>query len=78
MELQKFAAYDDLSIYAIADSPEAAIAQARADAGDPEARFSTAKCSNELAAYIEKYGWNGNRESFTVSFNEIYRTFAQR
>lgn len=64
--MTKFAAYDDLSIYAVADSAEAAIAKARDDARDPEAQFRTARVSEELCAKIERDGWDGNRRAFDV------------
>lgn len=64
--MPKFAAYDDLSIYAVADTEEAAIAKAREDSGEPSAQFSTAPISDDLAAQIERDGWNGTLRSFSV------------
>lgn len=61
-----FAAHDDLSIYAIADSPENAIAKARDDARDDSAHFQTAICPAALAQHILENGWNGHRNSFDV------------
>jgi hypothetical protein len=60
----KFAAYDSLAIYAIADTAEAAIAQARADTMEPEAQFKVAKISNSLATWIDENGWNAKARSF--------------
>lgn len=62
-----FAAYDDFSIYAVAETAEAAIAAAIKDAGDPDAMFVTAKIGAELAAQIERDGWDGNRQSFRIA-----------
>ena len=72
--MTKFAAYDANSIYAVADSPEAAIAKARDDARDDEAQFETARISDALAAWIDERGWNGHHDSFTVRHGEIIDT----
>jgi N-acetylglutamate synthase/N-acetylornithine aminotransferase len=64
--MTKFAAHDDLSIYAVADTAEAAITKARDEARDLEAQFLTAQISDELAAQIERDGWDGMRQSFDV------------
>lgn len=72
--MTKYAAYDHHSIYAIGDSPDEAIATARADAGEPDAKFNTAEISDDLAKYIEENGWNGHHESFDVRDGEIFRT----
>lgn len=69
--MTKFAAYDSLSIYAVADSAEAAIAKARDDARNDEAQFQTAEISDELAAEIERDGWDGNRRAFDVVAGKI-------
>jgi hypothetical protein len=61
-----YAAYDDFSIYAVSDSPENAIAKARDDAREPEAEFSTAMISDELAAQIARDGWDGMHRSFEI------------
>jgi transcriptional regulator with XRE-family HTH domain len=55
-----YAAYDDLSIYALGRSPEEAIANARRDANEPEAEFRTARVADALAQEIDLNGWNGN------------------
>jgi hypothetical protein len=62
----KYAAYDDMSIYAIGDTPEAAIQKARDDAREPEAQFKTAPIKDGLAAAIEDAGWNPHLESFAL------------
>ena len=62
----KFAAHDNFSIYAIADTADAAVAKARDIVGVDDAQFSTAKVSDELAEQIETRGWNGNRQAFSV------------
>jgi hypothetical protein len=61
-----YAAYDDLSIYAVASTRTAAIQKARDDAKEPEAKFKTAQVSDEFAAQIERDGWDGNRQSFEI------------
>lgn len=65
--MTKFAAYDDLSIYAVGDTPEAAAAKAREDANDPQAAFKIAPIADHLANQIAQGGWNGNRQSFEVA-----------
>jgi hypothetical protein len=62
--MTKYAAYDDLAIYAIGDTPEAAIEKARDDAREPEARFETAPIRAAFAAYIEEHGWGGSLRTF--------------
>jgi hypothetical protein len=73
---QKFAAYDDASIYAVADTSDAAIAKAREDAREPTAQFSTAYISDDLAAWIDENGWHGPSRSFAVRDGEIVDTTA--
>ena len=70
----KFAAYDDMSIYAIGDTPAEAVATARADADDPGAQFSTAEISERFAAWIDENGWDGTRRSFDVRRGKIIDT----
>lgn len=62
----KHAAYDDLSIYAIADTAQGAIERARSDANDPGAAFMAAPISDAFAARIERDGWDGKSQSFEV------------
>jgi len=62
----KYAAYDSRAIYAIGETPDSAIARARADCRDPDAGFLTAKISDELAAEIQVDGWDGFSQSFDV------------
>lgn len=69
-----YAAYDDLSIYAIGKTPEEAIHKARNDAGDPDAEFDTAYIGDDLAAWIERNGWNGNHRSFAIRNGRIIDT----
>jgi len=64
--MTKYAAYDDLSIYAVGKTRAAAIATARHDAKSPNARFSTAPISDALAIKIERDGWNGHFNSFSI------------
>lgn len=69
-----YAAYDDISIYAIGRSPEEAIQNARTAACEPGAVFDTAPIGDALAARIERDGWNGNRQSFGIRSGEIIDT----
>lgn len=64
--MTKYAAHDDISIYATGDTPEAAIANARADARDPEAEFETTRIRDDFAEWIDNNGWDG----FSYSFAE--------
>ena len=64
--MAKFAAYDDVAIYAVADTAEAALAQAHKDAGPAvEAHFEVAEIAPDYAAKIEADGF-GPRDSFTL------------
>ena len=69
-----YAAYDELSIYALGQTPDEAIVNALNDSGDPDAQFETARISDALAVQIERDGWNGNRQSFDVRGGEIVET----
>jgi hypothetical protein len=69
-----YAAFDDLSIYAIGNTPDEAVAKARRDAGDPQATFQTALIDPALAQWIDEHGWNGNRRSFRVENGAIVDT----
>ena len=71
--MTKFAAYD-LSIYAIGGTADEAIETARRDAREPEANFSTAEISAELAAWIDENGWDGMNRSFEVRRGVIVDT----
>jgi hypothetical protein len=64
--MTKFAAYDDATIYAVADTAEMAIIEGRVNTNNPEAEFETAGISDALAAWIEENGWNGKYRSFDV------------
>ena len=64
--MDKFAAYDDASIYAIGETDDAAVTKARFDARDETAEFKTAPISDHLAAWIDENGWDGNRNSFEL------------
>ena len=66
--MTKFAAYDDLAIYAIGNTPEEAIENARDAARDYEAQFSTAPITDDFAADIEENGFLGGHDGFR--FNE--------
>jgi len=61
-----FSAHDDFSIYAVAETAEAAIAAAIKYSGAPDTMFATAKIGAELAAQIDRDGWDGNRQSFRI------------
>ena len=64
--MTQYAAYDHSAIYAIGDTPEAAIAKARNDARDDEAIFETAKIGDADALEIEDGGFNGHYDGFDV------------
>lgn len=64
--MTKFAAYDASSIYAVADTADAAIAKARHDAREPAANFETAPITDEFAAWIDENGWDGMHRSFEL------------
>ena len=64
--MNQYAAYDQSAIYAIADTPEAAIAKARDETRNSEATFETAKIGAADALEIEDRGFNGHRDSFEV------------
>jgi hypothetical protein len=69
-----YAAYDDLSIYAVHDTAAGALAKAKSDAGDPDATFQVAPISDDLATWISRNGWNGNRRRFEVRDGYIVDT----
>jgi hypothetical protein len=69
-----FAAYDDLAIYALGATPEAAISKAREDCPDDEAEFRTAKIGKPFAAWIEANGWDAHGRSFDVIDGELVDT----
>lgn len=64
--MTKFVAYDENSIYTVADSRESAIQQARSHEMAPEEPLSTAPISELLAAQIKQNGWNGLCRSFEL------------
>lgn len=64
--MSKFAAYDDSSIYAIGNTPDEAIENARRHIGEPEAKFMALNVTDEFAAWIEENGWNGWKRSFAI------------
>jgi hypothetical protein len=64
--MTKFAAYDDLSIYAIADTAADAIGKARNQMRNDSADFRIAQVSDDLAARIECDGWDGSRQIFKI------------
>lgn len=72
--MTKFAAHDDFAVYATGNTTEEAIANARRDANEPEAQFDTAEISDELAAWIDENGWDGNVETFEVKRGVLTRT----
>jgi hypothetical protein len=62
----KYAAYDDVSIYAIGMTPDEAIANAKEATRDPNAHFKAAHICDEFAAYIEEHGWDASCDSFSI------------
>lgn len=75
----KYVAFDTDAIYAVADSPQAAVAKAREEVRDREAQFDTAPVSDILAAQIERDGWDAGRQWFDINDDGyvIERTRAQ-
>jgi hypothetical protein len=69
MKMTKFAAYDNLSIYAVADTAADAIPKARHEVCDDSAEFRIAQVSDDLAARIERDGWDGSRQTFDIDNN---------
>jgi len=65
-EKRYFAAYCPISIYAIGDSPESAIAQAQDDCRDLDAQFSVAEINPLFAEKITRDGFNPYRDSFYI------------
>jgi len=65
----KFAAYDDISIYGISDTAEDAIADACTRVRNDDAEFQIASISEDLAAQIERDGWDSSRQTFTIDNN---------
>lgn len=65
--MTKFAAYDKDAIFGVADTREAALAAARREVRDDEARFKTAPISDALAAEINENGWDGHRDAFAFN-----------
>lgn len=61
-----YAAYDEVSIYALGHTPKAAIQNARNEAREPDAEFQTAEIDEDLAAWIDENGWNGKNRSFEL------------
>jgi len=72
--MTKYAAYDEITIYAVGDTPKEAISNANDNAGNEKWKFETAKISDELAEKIERCGWNGNYNSFNVVHGYIVDT----
>ena len=64
-----YAAYDDLSIYAVHNTAEGALSKALADSGCPEAKFQVAPITDDFAAWISRNGWDGMHRSFEVADN---------
>jgi hypothetical protein len=65
----KFAAYHDISIYGIGDTAEEAVAKARSEVQDCDAEFNVASISDDLAIQIERDGWDGSYQTFTIDSN---------
>ena len=72
--MTKFAAYDDFAIYAVADSSQGAVDKALDECGGASYCFKFARVSDDLADQIERDGWNGNRQTFTVRNGELFDT----
>jgi hypothetical protein len=64
--MSKFAAYDNLSIYAVAETPEDAIERGRVNTMHRNAQFKTAPISDALANHIALEGWNGRYRTFEI------------
>jgi len=58
MTKTRYAAYDHAAIYAIADTPERAVAQARRETMKPTARFSAKPIAPRLEALVAQVGGN--------------------
>ena len=65
--MTKYAAYDEMSIYAVGHNPDHAIEIARTETREPEAIFLTAKITDAMAEQIERSGWDGMRQSFKLA-----------
>ena len=65
----KFAAYHDISIYGVGDTAEEAVAKARSEVQDANAEFNVASIRDDLAAQIERKGWHGSHQTFTIDSN---------
>ena len=61
-----YAAYDENSIYALGQSPEAAIKAAREAAKDDTAQFKAAPIDPVFAAHIEENGFDGMHDAFDI------------
>lgn len=72
--MAKFAAHDDISIYAVGNTPEDSIQNARDAANEPTAEFEASPISDALAAQIERDGWNGHRQSFAYRNGQLVDT----
>jgi hypothetical protein len=62
----KWAAYDDVSIYAIGDTSVEAVKRAEILTKTPGGAFCAGPIDDDLAAYIECYGWNRDRDAFEI------------
>ena len=62
----KYAAYDDIAICGIGDTPDEAIQDAFEQMCEPGTQLKTAPISYKLAAQIDRDGWNCNLESFAI------------
>lgn len=73
-----YAAYDDSTIYAIADTPDLALERARSAIGDESSPLQTAQIGDDLAEWIAKNGWNGHVNSFEVRKGFIVDTTGEQ
>lgn len=64
--MMKYAAYDDLAIYALGDTPAQAVKNARDAGKEPTARFLVAPVTDEFARWIDEHGWDGAHRTFDL------------
>ncbi len=62
----KYAAHDDVSVYAFGDSPEEAISNAKLETGDAGAHFAATPIAEDFAAEIAVKGWDPSVDAFKL------------
>jgi hypothetical protein len=68
----KFAAYDDASSYGVGDTAEEAVVKARSKVRNDDAEFNVPSISDDLAAQIERDGWDRSRQTFEIDNNGFF------